>query len=280
MLLGVDREESLEDRFRCQRPAAIVLGVVAPRRGPVPRRPHSGPPAASSHARRRSSAEGAAATSSASPAACSPTSSGRSRSPRCCSWSRWSAGWCSPAAAASRPSCSTSAGRREPTSRHERGPRRRTERCVIAALRSPATYYLDPRRDALHHRRRRPARAPQRPRDVHVRRAHAQRRQPHVRHVRPTRSTTSAARRSCSSRSWSRRPRSRSVSRSSWPSSGAAGDATADDIDLLKGARRNVRGDGDVCIDFVAPENIYLEAIFLWRFHLLISFFVQTISYQ
>ena len=42
MLLGVDREESLDDPIRFQRPAAIVLGVDRARRGDLPRRPPVG----------------------------------------------------------------------------------------------------------------------------------------------------------------------------------------------------------------------------------------------
>ena len=42
-----------------------------------------------------------------------------------------------------------------------------------------------PRRGALHDRRDRPARPAQRARDVHVHRADAERRQPHLRHLRP-----------------------------------------------------------------------------------------------
>ena len=75
------------------------------------------------------------------------------------------------------------------------------------------------RRDALHHRRGRPAHAPQRAGDVHVRRAHAQRGEPHVRlvrqraqrHPRPGDRVLRARR--------SRPPRSPSASRSSSPSS-------------------------------------------------------------
>ena len=91
------------------------------------------------------------------------------------------------------------------------------------------------RRGAVRHRRRRAARPPQPAGDVHVRRADAQRRQPHVRHLRPRCSTTSAARSSCSSCSWSPPPRS-------WSASGIIvailrrrPGATADDISVLKG---------------------------------------------
>ena len=85
--------------------------------------------------------------------------------------------------------------------------------------RSPPTYYLVARRDALHHRRGRPARPAQRARDVHVRRAHAQRGEPHVRvvrqraerHPRPGDRVLRARR--------SPPPRSRSASASSSPSS-------------------------------------------------------------
>ena len=65
------------------------------------------------------------------------------------------------------------------------------------------------------------ARAPQHARDVHVRRADAQRGEPHVRVVRQGAQRHRRPGRSCSSRSWSPRPRSRSASRSSWRSSGA-----------------------------------------------------------
>ena len=108
-------------RCRFQRPAAIVLGVIASGRGAVPRRPPLGDRARSRRA--RVSTPGPAATSSGSPAASSPTSSGRSRSPRCCSWSRSSAASCSPAAAVCRrtstsprattPTCPRRAGRPE-----------------------------------------------------------------------------------------------------------------------------------------------------------------------
>ncbi len=44
--------------------------------------------------------------------------------------------------------------------------------------------------------------------------------------------------------------------------------------------RGNIRDDGDVCIVLVAPEDIYLETVFLRWFHSLVSFFVQPVSYQ
>ena len=70
---------------------------------------------------------------------------------------------------------------------------------------------------------------------AHVRRAHAQRRQPHLRHLRPHARRHRRARSSCSS-CWSwRPPRSSSAWASSWPSSAAVPDATADDVSLLRG---------------------------------------------
>ena len=39
--------------------------------------------------------------------------------------------------------------------------------------------------------------------------------------------------------------------------------------------RKNVRGQGDVDIAFVALEGIYLETVFLGRLHLLVSFYLR-----
>ena len=87
MLLGVDREESLRDPIPYQRPAAIALGVIVLARDPVPRRSRVGdghsPPTRSTTS--RAVPPISAATSSGSRGCCSPTSSGRSRSPRRCS---------------------------------------------------------------------------------------------------------------------------------------------------------------------------------------------------
>ena len=82
-LLGVDQHESLDEPSRFQRPLALALGVLllaqvdrdrgqrlGHRRPLVDRRRSKGP---------------APATCSRSRRACSPTTSGRSRSPRCCS---------------------------------------------------------------------------------------------------------------------------------------------------------------------------------------------------
>ena len=119
--------------------------------------------------------------------------------------------------------------------------RARTRPTMIAGRLEPTpTLVPGPRRRAVHHRRRRPAGAAQPAGDVHVRRADAQRRQPHLRHLRPRCSTTSAARSSCSSCWWSPPPRSSSASASSWPSSGARPGATADDISAAEGIERRM----------------------------------------
>ena len=44
--------------------------------------------------------------------------------------------------------------------------------------------------------------------------------------------------------------------------------------------RGNVWDDGDVGLVLVAPENVYLETVFLRRLHLLVSFCIQIVSYQ
>ena len=99
-------------------------------------------------------------------------------------------------------------GRAAPDEREHRRRTRRDRR----RRRSRPTYYLVLAAVALHDRRRRPARAPQRARDVHVRRADAQRREPHVRHLRPRAQRHRRPGRSCSSCWWSRPPRSWSAS--------------------------------------------------------------------
>ena len=82
-LLGVDKHETFDEPSRFQRPVAIVLGVllfvqiVAARRRPLGHRR-----ALDARAARPARAP---ATSRRSPRASSPTSSGRSRSRRCCS---------------------------------------------------------------------------------------------------------------------------------------------------------------------------------------------------
>ena len=94
---------------------------------------------------------------------------------------------------------------------------------MIARQLAPTpTWYLLLAAVAVRHRRRRPARAAQPARDVHVRRADAQRRQPLLRRASRRRSTTSTARPRCSSCSWWPPPRSWSASASSWPSCGAS----------------------------------------------------------
>ena len=88
-------------------PAARSRSRSAARAGgdPVPRRPHLGH-GCEDHERRARHGRWRRlrqATSSASHACCSPTSSGRSRSPRCCWSSRWSAASCSPKRSGERP---------------------------------------------------------------------------------------------------------------------------------------------------------------------------------
>ena len=129
-----------------------------------------------------------------SPPTCSP-----SRSRRCCSSSPWSAPWCWPAGPA-RPAEPSRRSRRPTPTADERGDGRRERRRRLVPRPVAAVLFT--------HRRRRPAGPPQRAGHVHVRRADAQRRQPHVRHLRPRCSTTSAARSSCSSCWWSPPPRS------------------------------------------------------------------------
>ena len=180
--------------------AVLVASSITGAR-PAERRSPTGPPNVNQLGRARSS-----------PTTCSP-----SRSRRCCSSSRSSAPSCSPGSATGRVDRRrTSRWRPErptrstPTERwpRDRSPRHRRADSVPGA-----------RRAAVHHRRGRPARAAQPARDVHVRRADAQRRQPHVRHASPASSTTSAVRSSCSSCWWWPPPRSWSASGSSWPSS-------------------------------------------------------------
>ena len=90
MLLGVDHADTLHDPLKAQRAAAIVLGArrCSPRCSSSPAT--SGPPAPRPRPPTPSSggAPGSATTSSAWRGRCSPTSSGRSRSPRRCSCSR------------------------------------------------------------------------------------------------------------------------------------------------------------------------------------------------
>ena len=87
MLLGVDREESLDDPIPYQRPAAIALGAIVLAEY-LPAAGHTGRPVPSARAQfalKGGRHTGSATTWNASPACCSPTSSGRSRSPPGCS---------------------------------------------------------------------------------------------------------------------------------------------------------------------------------------------------
>ena len=97
MLLGVDRAETLHDPVRFQRPTALALGAILLAEvlflgghtwatGADADRLDADPAAAAT----------SATTSSGSRASCSPTSSGRSSSPRRCWCSRSSARSCSP----------------------------------------------------------------------------------------------------------------------------------------------------------------------------------------
>ena len=89
MLLGVDQPDTLHDPLKAQRLAAIVLGLVllAEVLFLTGHQWATGAKAPASDAI-RGGTPGSATTSSVSPGRCSPTSSGRSRSPPRCSCSR------------------------------------------------------------------------------------------------------------------------------------------------------------------------------------------------
>ena len=119
--------------------------------------------------------------------------------------------------------------------------RRRIRRADVGARRAPRSRrwaHMSLRRRlvpgagrrALRHRRHRPAHPAQRAGHVHVHRADAQRRQPHLRHLRPHAARHRRPGRWCSSCSSWRRPRSWSASGSSWPSSAGGPATTADDF--------------------------------------------------
>ena len=242
MLLGVDTDDDLADRAARRPAASWPSSPASPCSAPLAGRRSSPAGTRSSPAPTRPPPPSPTTcpTSPSSAGSCSPTTSSPSRSP--------------PALLTDRRGRRRRAGPPAPT---------RSSRCPTPESMTDDGRYvdeLDARASRADRRGRRPTDPslepywylilgallfaigavgllvpPQPARDVHVRRADAQRRQPHVRHLRARCSTTSAARSSCSSCSSWPRPRWSSASASSWPSCGAGPDATADDISVLRG---------------------------------------------
>ena len=230
MLLGVDQEDISTSRCpasaRWRSPSAWPCSPACSSLPGSCSRP--APPPAGAPPPRATSP-----TSSDWPAACSPTSSGRSRSPRRCWSSPWSGRSSWPAGAG------PAVRRRRRSPRHQGGPARGAgaaeergqagRRSLIdgtavgggrGAVSVPGAWYLTLAGGAVHHRRRRPARPAQRAGDVHVRRADAQRRQPDLRDLRPhARRHRRPGRRVLRPRRGRRRGGRRAWA-SSWPSSG------------------------------------------------------------
>ena len=84
-LLGVDQHESLDEPRRFQRPVALALGALLLRADRRASPATTGSPARASTRRRRSKARATGNVRNARARRSSPTTSGRSRSPRCCS---------------------------------------------------------------------------------------------------------------------------------------------------------------------------------------------------
>ena len=187
MLLGVDRKESLEDRIPCQRPAAIALGRdrCSPRSFFL---------AGHEWATGQKTASGV-------PLEGGGFGGNVERVARVLFtdflWAFEITAVLLVIAVVGAVVLARRSGQRADASdrstRSTTSPRSVT-RMIARRLRDHQHLLPGARRDALHHRRGRRAGPPQRARDVHVRRADAQRGEPHVRGVRPGARTTSPVR--------------------------------------------------------------------------------------